>query len=147
MQRQARQHTQPELRLRKLLHAHGLRYRVGLPVPGFPRRTIDIAFTAVKVAVFVDGCFWHGCPEHGGAPSANAEAWSAKFVTNQQRDVATTEHLTRLGWEVIRIWEHESPESALSLIAAVISRRRAQGRRGVDLVTVTCGNGNSETRT
>lgn len=109
MQRQARQDTRPELELRRLLHAHGLRYRVGLKVPEIPRRTIDIAFTSVKLAVFVDGCFWHGCPEHGSHPSANAEAWSVKILKNRERDALTTKHLTQLGWEVVRIWEHEDP--------------------------------------
>jgi DNA mismatch endonuclease (patch repair protein) len=125
MQRQARQDTRPELELRRLLHAEGLRYRVGVKVPDFPRRTIDIAFPSAKVAVFVDGCFWHGCPEHGSNPSANAEAWRAKFLKNQQRDASTTKHLARLGWEVVRIWEHETPESAVGKVAGIINRRRS----------------------
>nr|WP_234815346.1 very short patch repair endonuclease [Mycolicibacterium duvalii] len=128
MQRQARRDTKPEIDLRKLLHARGMRYRLGVPVPGIPRRTIDIAFTSVRVAVFVDGCFWHGCPEHGGQPAANAHAWNAKFLNNQRRDVSTTEHLTNLGWEVVRIWEHEPPESAVSRISTIVADRRSAQR-------------------
>ena len=121
MQRQRRMGTRPELEIRRLLHAQGLRYRVGLRVPELPRRTIDVAFTRRKVAVFIDGCFWHGCPAHGNRPSFNATAWSAKIVKNRERDVSTTAHLTDLGWRVIRVWEHEHPQAAVDRIIAVVS--------------------------
>lgn len=105
MQAQRRKDTQPELALRKALHASGLRFRVNYPVPGSIRRTIDIAFTKRKVAVFVDGCFWHGCPKHGERPKNNAEWWDKKLASNKARDHETTQILEHNGWRVIRIWE------------------------------------------
>ena len=128
MKRQARTHTRPELALRRLLHARGLRYRVGLKVPGLPRRSIDIAFTRVRVAVFVDGCFWHGCPVHATWPAANAEWWAAKINKNRERDVLTTAHLVELGWEVVRVWEHESPVDAAQRVELAVLGRREQSR-------------------
>jgi len=124
MQRQARQDTRPELQLRRLLHAHGFRYRVGLRVPDIPRRTIDIAFTSVKVAVFVDGCFWHGCPEHGSHRGANAQAWNDKILKNRERDALTTNHLTQLGWTVIRVWEHDDTAAAVDRIEQSVRRSK-----------------------
>lgn len=102
--------------MRKLLHAAGLRYRVNFPVPGMPRRSIDIAFSRAKVAVFLDGCFWHGCPEHATHPKSNAEWWRAKLNKNMMRDHETTEHLRSSGWVVLRFWEHEIPDSIASII-------------------------------
>lgn len=99
--------------VRRLLHADGLRYRVCLKVPGAARRTIDIAFTRAKVAVFVDGCFWHGCPEHGLVPAANRQWWIEKIDRNRQRDRDTTELLLTAGWVVIRAWEHERPSDVV----------------------------------
>ncbi len=124
MQRQARKDTNPELELRKLLYARGLRYRVGLKVPGMPRRSIDIAFTSVKVAVFVDGCFWHGCPEHGTWPAANGEWWRNKILKNQARDLDTTQHLFSMGWTVCRVWEHEAPIDAASRVENAVTQLR-----------------------
>lgn len=120
MQSQPSKGTKPELEIRRLLHARGLRYRIGLRVPALPRRTIDVAFTRPKVAVFVDGCFWHGCPDHGNRPTFNAEAWSAKILRNQERDASTTAHLTNLGWRVVRVWEHEAPQAAVDRIIAIV---------------------------
>lgn len=99
----------PELAVRRLLHGSGLRYRVAYPVPGQRRRTIDIAFTRHRLAVYLDGCFWHGCPEHGTSPKANAEWWRRKIDTNRARDADVTTHLEALGWTVMRFWEHEPP--------------------------------------
>jgi len=113
-----RRDTNPELEVRRLLHAAGLRYRVAHPVPGRPRRTIDIAFTRRKVAVFIDGCFWHGCPEHGTRPTSNAEWWSAKLAANQARDEDTTALLEEQGWLVLRVWEHEPPGEVLAQVVA-----------------------------
>jgi DNA mismatch endonuclease (patch repair protein) len=101
-----RKDNDAELAVRRLLHAAGYRYRVHYPVPGRPRRTIDIAFTRPKVAVFIDGCFWHGCPEHGTQPTSNAQWWSAKLQANMNRDRDTDAHLRLVGWTVIRAWEH-----------------------------------------
>ncbi|WP_350339734.1 very short patch repair endonuclease [Actinotalea lenta] len=98
LSRHPRRDTGPELALRSRLHAAGHRYRVGYPVPGMPHRTIDIAFTRAKVAVFVDGCFWHGCPVHRGIPEANRAWWMKKLAANRRRDAETTAHLESLGW-------------------------------------------------
>jgi DNA mismatch endonuclease (patch repair protein) len=86
-------------------------------VPGLPRRTIDIAFTRAKVAVFVDGCFWHGCPEHGTKPTSNRGWWVAKLAANVARDRHTCEQLERTGWKVVRIWEHELPDVAATRVS------------------------------
>jgi DNA mismatch endonuclease (patch repair protein) len=118
---QQRRDTSPELAVRRLLHAAGLRYRVAYPVPGIPRRTIDIAFPRARVAVFVDGCFWHGCPEHGTAPSANPDWWRNKIGTNQQRDAHTARHLETLRWTVLRLWEHERAWDAAKQVVDVLS--------------------------
>ncbi|MCX5382228.1 very short patch repair endonuclease [Streptomyces sp. NBC_00083] len=117
MSRQGSRDTVPEVAVRKLLHAAGLRYRVNVPVPGMPRRTIDIAFGRAKIAVFMDGCFWHGCPQHATHPKANAEWWRTKLDKNMARDRETSEHLIAAGWTVLRFWEHESPEIVAQEIA------------------------------
>lgn len=104
--------TPAELALRRLLHRAGLRYRVDhRPVPGI-RRKADIVFTRAKVAVFVDGCFWHSCPTHATWPRANAQWWRDKLAGNVARDRDTDRRLTEAGWIVVRIWEHEAPEAA-----------------------------------
>jgi DNA mismatch endonuclease (patch repair protein) len=109
MSKHPRRDTQPELRLRRMLHAAGLRYRVQYPVPGMKRRTIDVAFTGRKVAVFVDGCFWHGCAEHRTVPASNRDWWATKLTKNSARDAETDRHLSSLGWRVVRLWEHDAP--------------------------------------
>ena len=115
-----RRDTKPELDVRRLLHARGFRYRVAYPVPGAARRSIDIAFTKVKVAVFLDGCFWHGCPEHGTHPRANADWWVVKLRRNMARDAETDDLLESAGWRVMRFWEHESPEAVADRICSVV---------------------------
>jgi DNA mismatch endonuclease (patch repair protein) len=112
-----RRDTVPELALRRVLHARGLRFRVNYPIPGQGRRTIDIAFTRPRVAVFVDGCFWHGCPEHGTRPQKNSAWWQAKLAANRARDADSDAVLRDLGWSVLRVWEHEPPELAAARIA------------------------------
>lgn len=130
MSRQVSKDTAAELAVRRLLHAAGLRYRVEYPVPGMARRRIDVAFTSVKVAVLIDGCFWHGCPEHATQPKANAEWWRQKLARNMARDAETTEHLVAAGWEVLRFWEHESADDVARRIKAVVlSRKSASGGR------------------
>ena len=126
MQKQAQRDTEPELALRRVLHAKGHRYRVHYKLHGL-RQRIDIAFVSKKVAVFVDGCFWHNCPEHGTFPKNNAEWWRNKLRENQERDRHTTQLLNRLGWTVMRIWEHEPPEAAAQSISSVL-RRESQAR-------------------
>ena len=108
--------TSPEMKLRRALWRRGLRYRVQYKVPGIPRRKVDIAFPGKKVAVQVDGCFWHGCPEHGTMPGRNSEGWRWKIARNQARDRDTDEKLNALGWTVIRIWEHENVNSSAETV-------------------------------
>lgn len=120
----ARRDTRCEIALRKQLFASGLRYRVHYPVPGRRRRSIDVAFPGVKVAVFVDGCFWHGCPEHGTHPRSNADWWTTKLDANRARDRDTSEVLEAIGWEVLRIWEHANPSDAAERVAEAVRSRR-----------------------
>lgn len=116
MSRLRRRDNTGELALRRQLHSLGLRFRVQYPVPGAPRRTIDIAFTRCKLAVFVDGCFWHGCPEHGSSPRSNSEWWQRKLLANRERDRDTDNLLQERGWTVLRIWEHETLSTAAKRI-------------------------------
>lgn len=116
MSRARRRDISPELALRWELHARGHRFRVVLKVPGNHRRTIDIAFTKVRLAVFVDGCFWHGCPEHGNLPMKNTEWWSMKLAANQGRDRDTDAVLEASGWQVLRTWEHVEARTAADLV-------------------------------
>lgn len=124
MERQARRDTEAEMAVRRAVWRRGLRYRVDVrPLPG-SRRRADLVFTRVKVAVFVDGCFWHGCPLHATAPKANAKWWEEKLAANVERDRDTDERLGEAGWQVVRIWEHEDPEEAAARVADVIRERR-----------------------
>jgi DNA mismatch endonuclease (patch repair protein) len=115
-----RRDNDAELALRRALHAAGYRYRVTYPVPGLPRRSIDVAFTRAKVAVFVDGCFWHGCPEHGTSPRANSAWWRAKIEANRARDRDTSARLAEQGWRVMRVWEHDPIDEKLVAIQSVL---------------------------
>lgn len=124
MSRQGSRDTAPEVAVRRLLHAAGMRYRVNVPVPGMPRRTIDIVFVRAKVAVFMDGCFWHGCPEHATHPKANAEWWRAKLDKNMARDLETTRHLRSAGWTVLRFWEHEPVTDVARRISESVTTAR-----------------------
>ncbi|MFD7622358.1 very short patch repair endonuclease [Streptomyces sp. NPDC059802] len=126
MSRQVSRDTKPEVAVRKLLHASGYRYRVNERVPGMSRRTIDIAFTRAKVAVMIDGCFWHGCPVHATQPKSNAEWWRAKLERNMARDRETNKHLESEGWEVLRFWEHESAQEVAGRIVAAVGPRSAR---------------------
>lgn len=114
--------TKPESVIRRRLHSLGLRYRVGYPVPGMPRRTIDIAFTRARVAVLVDGCFWHGCPVHAVPPKNNAAWWAAKLAANRARDAETNRALEEAGWTVVRLWEHESTEDAVGTVLRALGQ-------------------------
>ncbi len=132
MQANKSRDTKPELRLRRAVHARGLRYRVAArPIPEL-RRTADLVFTRAKIAVFVDGCFWHGCPEHHTVAKTNAEFWAAKVVRNRERDRETDVLLRSRGWQVIRIWEHEATEDAVERVVRSWQERIGTDRRSSD---------------
>jgi len=122
-----RSSTRPEVALRSSLHALGKRFRIQFRVDGLPRRRIDIAFPRQQLAVFVDGCFCHGCPEHGTRPETNREWWDWKIARNRARDVDTDQRLKELGWRVIRVWEHAAAETAAEVIVQELSRPSPRG--------------------
>lgn len=103
--------TRPELELRGMLEKAGLDFEVDAPLPIKARRRADILIRNARLAIFVDGCFWHGCPIHGTWPKQNAEFWRDKIETNRRRDVDTDRRLKEEGWRVIRAWEHEDMEA------------------------------------
>ncbi len=117
--------TKPEIAIRRALHHQGLRFRKDLAVraDGLLVRP-DIVFTRQKIAVFVDGCFWHSCPEHGRHPSKNAQYWSPKLQKNAERDRLQTAALESDGWTVLRFWEHEDLDVAVQRVAAAVTRLR-----------------------
>lgn len=116
--------TQAELDLRSALHARGLRFRLQVALLSKPRRVVDIVFPGRRVAVFVDGCFWHGCPLHATWPKENAEFWRAKIEANRARDADTDQRLGDLGWKVIRVWAHEPAIGAAERIALTVGERK-----------------------
>src|SRR5581483_2722570 len=131
MKAQRQRDTAAELALRSLLHGKGLRFRVHYRVPD-TRRTVDIAFPRLRLAVFIDGCFWHGCPQHGTWPKENAAWWREKIEANRQRDADTDRRLVEAGWQAVRVWEHEDPEDAGRRVEAAVRDRAAAvsaGRR------------------
>lgn len=120
--------TAPEVALRRELYRNGLRYRVNFAVLKKPRRVADVAFPSLKIAVFVDGCFWHGCPQHATWPKHNAEFWRQKIEANRQRDADTNARLRDGGWMVLRIWEHESPIKASKPVLHLVTDARSRLR-------------------
>lgn len=107
--------------LRREMYRLGLRYRINYEVLKRPRRLADVAFPGRKIAVFVDGCFWHGCPEHATWPKHNAEFWRQKIEANQRRDADTNDRLRSLGWTVLRFWAHEPPMDAARAVAHMVA--------------------------
>jgi DNA mismatch endonuclease (patch repair protein) len=124
MSQQKRRDTDPEMQLRRALHRMGLRYRVNRTLPEMPRRRADVTFPREKVAVFVDGCFWHRCPVHATDPIVNASWWARKLDGNVARDRETDEKLRALGWTAVRFWEHEDMQAAAQTVAEVVSGLR-----------------------
>jgi DNA mismatch endonuclease (patch repair protein) len=118
--------TDAEIALRHELYRRGLRYRVNLEVLKKPRRVAAIVFPGLRIAVFIDGCFWHGCPVHGTWPKRNAEFWRQKIEANRLRDADTNERLRGIGWRVLRFWEHEQSSMAAEIITQLIDIIRAE---------------------
>lgn len=123
MQLQRTRDTAPELAVRRTLHSMGLRYRVDRAPLRCLRRRADIVFGPAKVAVFVDGCFWHGCPQHGNTARANADYWGPKIQRNRDRDADTDLRLREAGWRVVRAWEHDDPVETARTIGRVVRDR------------------------
>lgn len=118
--------TAAEVTLRRELYRNGLRYRVDYEVLKKPRRVADVAFPGLKIALFVDGCFWHGCPEHATWPKQNAEFWRQKIEANRLRDADTNSRLLDIGWTVLRFWEHESPIKVTATVVQTVAEARAE---------------------
>lgn len=118
--------TAAEITLRRELYRNGLRYRVNYEILKKPRRVADVAFPGLKIALFVDGCFWHGCPEHATWPKQNAEFWSQKIRANRLRDADTNSRLLDIGWTVLRFWEHESPIKVTETVVQTVAEARAK---------------------
>jgi DNA mismatch endonuclease (patch repair protein) len=123
MRAQRERDTGIEREIRSRLHARGLRFRVHRRLLKGSRREVDVVFPGAKVAVFVDGCFWHGCPEHGTWPRNNADFWRRKIEGNVKRDRDTDARLEADGWTVLRVWEHEAPADAAARIADAVECR------------------------
>lgn len=136
---QRRRDTTPELALRRALHFAGLRFRVDFPLAEIPRRRADVVFTSVGLAVFVDGCFWHVCPEHGTRPKSRAAWWEEKLRRNVERDRDTDIRLTDAGWTVLRFWEHEDMTLAAIEVRRTYERLRVTGRRRRGPISTTGG--------
>jgi DNA mismatch endonuclease, patch repair protein len=117
--------TEAEIKLRRELYRSGLRYRVSYVVLHRPRRVADVAFPGIKIAIFVDGCFWHGCPKHATWPKQNADFWRQKIETNRTRDADTNARLHVIDWKVLRIWEHESPVTAAKKVSELVAKTKA----------------------
>lgn len=118
--------TRPERELRSNLHSLGLRFRLHRRVVPGVRREVDIVFGPSRVAVFVDGCFWHGCPIHATSAKSNAAFWRRKIEDNKRRDSDTNARMRAAGWKVIRVWEHEDSQKAANRIRKVVLERRPQ---------------------
>jgi DNA mismatch endonuclease, patch repair protein len=122
MRANRRRDTKPERALRSALHTRGLRFRKDFPIRAGSRLVRpDVVFTRRRVAVFLDGCFWHGCPEHGTFPRRNSGYWEWKLKRNAERDLAVNAALMEAGWLVIRVWEHDSPRDAADRVAAAVA--------------------------
>ncbi|WP_269745506.1 very short patch repair endonuclease [Nesterenkonia jeotgali] len=121
--------TKPELLVRRALHARGWRFRVNYrPLAADRRRSVDIAFTRRRVVVLIDGCYWHGCPQHFIMPRKNQDYWSKKISGNRARDVKTSRLLADEGWTVLRYWEHESVEDVLLDIERALGRKETKNQ-------------------
>lgn len=126
MQAQPRLNTSCEMAIRRLLFSEGVRYRVHSRPISSLRREADIVFRKMKIAVFIDGCFWHGCPQHKKVIKTHRLWWERKISKTKERDMDTDEKLQSFGWTVIRIWEHENPEEAAGRILKALKTQNDQ---------------------
>ena len=115
--------TKPEMAVRSAVHRRGIRFRVATRPEPELRRTADLVLRKTKIAVFVDGCYWHGCPEHHTQPATNSEYWAAKIARNIERDAETTAYLNQAGWKVLRFWEHEDAEEVADKVQVAVRER------------------------
>jgi DNA mismatch endonuclease (patch repair protein) len=122
MSRTCQRDNAREVALRSLLHRRGLRFRIYRRLLPGSTRTADIVFVRARLAIFLDGCFWHGCPVHASWPKTNAEWWRNKIETNRQRDQNTDQRLRAGGWTVLRIWEHQSLDDAVARVVIALER-------------------------
>jgi DNA mismatch endonuclease, patch repair protein len=120
MRQTGRRDTSAERAVRSLVHARGLRYRVDARPDVELRTRADLVFTRARVAVFIDGCFWHGCPDHFTLPLSNRQWWSDKIEANRARDRRAAMALEARGWLVLRFWEHEAPEAVADRIERAV---------------------------
>ena len=125
MQSNRARDTTLELRVRSALHRSGLRFRKNRPPIEGLRCNADVVFPRERVAVFIDGCFWHSCPEHKTAPRTNADWWRSKLTANQERDVANTRSLEGAGWTVVRVWEHEAIDDIVATVRGALAAARS----------------------
>lgn len=126
MQANRSRDTRPEMAVRRLLHAHGFGYRVAYrPLPQNRRTTVDIAFPGARVAVLIDGCFWHGCPDHYHLPRTHTDYWQAKIDGNESRDQRTNNALEQAGWMVLRFWAHEPADAIAAEVEDSVRQARA----------------------
>ena len=126
MQANRSRDTRPELLVRRAVHAMGLRYRVASRPIAHIRVSADMVFRGPRVAVFIDGCFWHGCPAHSTSPRTNAGYWAAKIAANRERDARADRLLRNAGWTVIRVWEHEDPPQAAAKVGDALGVERLE---------------------
>lgn len=136
MKRQRQRDTKAETAVRRELHARGLRFRVDSTLEPGLRTRGDIVWKTLRLVVFIDGCYWHGCPVHATRPKANATWWATKLDANIARDSRNNEALAQLGWRVLRFWEHEDPTDTADAIAIEVARRR-QGQTRASLATAS----------
>jgi DNA mismatch endonuclease, patch repair protein len=137
MSQQRNRDTGPEMALRRELHRRGHRFRVARRPVAELRSTADIVFGPARVAVYVDGCFWHSCPEHATQPVSNGAWWAEKLARNRERDKQTDEALAQAGWTVVRVWEHERCDEAADRVAAALSESSGSVSPDVDCITVS----------
>ena len=126
MQAHRSRDTSPKIALRGELHAYGFRYPVSARPLGSVKRTADLVLRSARVAVFVDGCFSHRCPDHATHPKTNSDYWMDKLQRNMERDRETDDLLTSAGWLSVRVWEHEDPMVAAETVARIVTERRRQ---------------------